>query len=149
MIPGAGTPGRSVIGQISDGVSGQAAGATLATTVSLIAAVATGNATAEGAILDAAFSLLPGAASGDAIAAGATIAITAALMPGVATGESKVRRMRGGANTVRARGKRATARGALLVVEATLIPGIATGDPRPMTEEEAIAYDNEFLLLLA
>lgn len=133
MIPGYGIPGKHAIGQISDAVNGQALGAIIPVTTSLIAGVARGGASVGGATFPIAVSLKPGyVAAGlstegmipgdagpgrlalgqisnnlDGHANGALLTIASSLIDGTATSS-------------------ASANGALLVINESLLPGSAS-----------------------
>lgn len=69
------------------GVDGNASGATISTTASLIAGATAAGAGASGATMSAAASVIAGAAIGASSAAGATLPTTASLLEGTAEGE--------------------------------------------------------------
>lgn len=114
--PGATLTGTSslVAGTATGEVNASASGATLTATSSLVAGTAsgTGSGTAPGATLTATSSLSAGTATGEAnaTAAGAVLTATASLISGSASG-----------------GENATAAGATLTAVATLIAGTASG----------------------
>jgi hypothetical protein len=80
-------------------------------------------------------------------ARGVVLTVTTSLRPGTASA-SGAERHGGGFAVEDHRRRSAVAQGALLVVGVSIRPGVA-GDPRPMTPEEAVEHDNEFLLMFA